>query len=1571
MKRILLVLWGLCCMHLVAQDIDLSASKANFTILQRSASSMDIRFTLPDYEISEISAAGLNYQKISVPGAQSFQDLGMPELPMLSTSIAIPVQGGFSLEVLSANQRVLSGINAYPLQDASLPISSRSFIKNQGFYNSTQSYPQQDIIYSDPMILRELRIVNISISPFVYDAASQELRIRESMEIRLTFNSESAANELATAPQYLSAAFTKTYESMILNFDDYRDLVLANTPPRYLIIHGQSSDTTFLNALDSYVLWKRQKGANVDIATTSNAEAGSSTSSIQSYIRNRYNNPATRPDFVILVGDTSGSFAVPAHSYSGGGTDYPYTFMNTGDMLGDVFIGRISVENTSQFLVLLNKIYLYERDLNLDTAGWLNHMLLVGDNNPSGISTLYISKYIKELAQEVNPDYSFTEQYGSDFNSFVPAINAAFNQGIGFYSFRGYIDFSPPSESSLFNSYKLPHAIIITCSTGNYSGGTAETESLIRYGSTAVPKGAVTAIGMSTSSTHTTFNNVLHGGIFDGIFTYGMRTMGEAMLHGKLYMDQIFGVSSPDNVGKFTHWCNLMGDPTLEVFTGIPSSFQISTDANIPLGLSLLDINVKDAALQPVESASVVLSLGSNILARGYSDAEGNVILILPSNMSVGNAILTISKANFKPLIHSIPIANIATLVPGNVIIDDSATGNNDAVITAGETVELYFGLRNTGSTALTRISGMMHTDSPWVEIIQGTVVYPPIAGAASVLNNNPLVIKIAPHTPHGTMLRLHLTLREGFGSTYNVSEFIPVEAARAIFTSYQVLDGATGVLDAGESAQLKVGVKNTGAAAVQNIYGLLTSSNDLLEVSSNTAYFGALPLNAIVNTSGSHFQVFCREPTLPGMIMPLNLRLYNADGFEQNIPFSLSVGTVTQQNPLGPDGYGYVIYDWTDTAYPEAPVYNWVEIAPQLGGLGTALPISDPHTSTEGDQVGAQSLAMVSLPFAFQFYGRLYDQITVCSNGFIALGETGNAEFRNFRLPGAMGPSPMIAAFWDDLATRNGSSISYWFDRANRRFIVEWYNLVNGKNGSTPETFQIILYDQNYYYTSLGDGPIKIQYHTFNNINSQSGAQHGNFCTIGIEDHSGTRGLEYTFNNIYPIAAAPLSSGKAIYITNNPSMYDAPIATNTFAALALRQGDELLLRDLNSHFYSSAYLSYSLVEHAQISASTIEGGLRLSLDPAFYGITQIGIQASDPMGRHIEQYFTLTVEEAIGHKQSFINTSIPPGWGVGNLGSTTQTWHIAANDRDNYFAQCSATPGHTANERLSTNGYNLSGYQDTKVRFWMDFKPVGSSSSVLQFSFNNISWTGIDVYAGAYTGYKEYVLPVLDGQRSVRLRWTYVSGVNSAGLENYWKMDDLTITGLITDSTAPTLVSNLNLISAQDGVLNLSWSPSYDAFFSHYELYLASGNSVSLADTRYSVEYDASLGLMATNQISISGLANGLYTLAIRALDLSGNASGLSAELRIVLGSFPAEAQNLRITTQGADIILNWDAVNTDLLGNPISITGYRIYAAELPDFTPSEASLILESSSPTAILSPVANSHLRRFFRVTAIAE
>ena len=95
-------------------------------------------------------------------------------------------------------------------------------------------------------------------------------------------------------------------------------------------------------------------------------------------------------------------------------------------------------------------------------------------------------------------------------------------------------------------------------------------------------------------------------------------------------------------------------------------------------------------------------------------------------------------------------------------------------------------------------------------------------------------------------------------------------------------------------------------------------------------------------------------------------------------------------------------------------------------------------------------------------------------------------------------------------------------------------------QNSST-ENFQVSLFDPIYYFTPTGDGEIFIQYETFNNTSygsySSWGAPiQGDYCTIGIDDHTMKIGLQYTFNNTYHPAAMALGDGTSLLITTRGS---------------------------------------------------------------------------------------------------------------------------------------------------------------------------------------------------------------------------------------------------------------------------------------------------------------------------------------------------------------------------------------------------------------------------------------------------
>ena len=144
---------------------------------------------------------------------------------------------------------------------------------------------------------------------------------------------------------------------------------------------------------------------------------------------------------------------------------------------------------------------------------------------------------------------------------------------------------------------------------------------------------------------------------------------------------------------------------------------------------------------------------------------------------------------------------------------------------------------------------------------------------------------------------------------------------------------------------------------------------------------------------------------------------------------------------------------------------------------------------------------------------------------------------FRNYELPGAGGPSPMIAAFWDDLKTTSGGDVFAYTSPNNDYYIVEWSDLRTYNNNSL-ESFQVILYNTG-EQTPTGDDEMLMQFKEFNNTSTGSypvgnwdAVVHGAYCSVGLENHLGTIGLEYTFNNQYPAAARTLSDNSALFVT-------------------------------------------------------------------------------------------------------------------------------------------------------------------------------------------------------------------------------------------------------------------------------------------------------------------------------------------------------------------------------------------------------------------------------------------------------
>lgn len=189
-----------------------------------------------------------------------------------------------------------------------------------------------------------------------------------------------------------------------------------------------------------------------------------------------------------------------------------------------------------------------------------------------------------------------------------------------------------------------------------------------------------------------------------------------------------------------------------------------------------------------------------------------------------------------------------------------------------------------------------------------------------------------------------------------------------------------------------------------------------------------------------------------------------------------------------GPDSAGY---RWIDSDEPGGPFFNWVDIS----ATGIQVDI------TYHDQV----LGPFPAGFAFPFYSGSYNEFWISANGFIGFGPPDSYyAWWHDPIPSYWTPNNIIAWCWADLypvtdPTMNPTQVFYKSEP--ERLIVQFERFRSANTYGSSLTAQIILTRQ---------GQMTIQYLDIE----------PSFCeqwsTVGIEDASGTAGLEVAFNTTY-----------------------------------------------------------------------------------------------------------------------------------------------------------------------------------------------------------------------------------------------------------------------------------------------------------------------------------------------------------------------------------------------------------------------------------------------------------------------
>jgi hypothetical protein len=1068
-----------------------------------------------------------NFQAFSLQGEPFIPAEGHPTVPQVSRFYQIPNTGGVDLVISDAEYDVVDNINSLPYQGVEGDVSR--LVRDPDIYTKDGWYPANVAIMTDPMIMRDFRVVQVTLHPVQVNPVTHQARIYRNISVDVVANNQPGIREL-THPHRISGSWVPIYRNAISNLDDSALDDATTTPGRYLIVTSTSSQIR--NFADSLAEWKTRKGFKVQIAALSDV---SSPQTVKNAILAAYNDNTAGPlEYVALMGDPDWSGVGIPGDFSN--FDHFYADL-TGDDLEEVAVGRLSGGSTSAMATIHAKILGYERNPHMESS-------------PGVADTMWFHKayFQASTAFQCASNYTLMQWAAGQFRLYTgvdssvvqqvsgfdrSAAVTRFNQGISFFFWRGSMqEVDPGLGEATQSGWRLPITMTVTCSAGNYQGSNGMAEALLTAGTTSNPKGGICGIGPSTGGTHHPENVTMSGGFMYGAVNAGMEHLGDAYVGAKTWLALTFGDFQSEWY-LFTRYNNLFGDPGLSMWTDVPKILNVTHPTSLNVGARRVEITVqRQGDDQPVQNALVCLwKRGSDSTwVVGNTDAAGHIVLPVSVNAS-GSMYLTVTKQNHKPYLFTIPCNNVDCMpMLSHYTVDDDNTGgtqgNNDGVVNAGETIDLPIHIRNFGTTATaTGISATMTSTNPHVTVVNGTTTYADIAPGDSVVGAQPFRIHMAPTTPNHDVVQLTLTITSNAAQSSGVLELSCV-AGDLEFQRSQFVDGAFGP---GATRNLSITVKNNSLVPLTGVTGHLQSFSPFVTLNTVDAAYGAIGAGARDSNLTSPFVVSANPMAFRGHQAPMLLVLTGDNGFVDSTQFVISVGTATTTDPSGPDAGGYFAYDNTDVSYELHPTFSYVDLASHQG---INLNIDDSGEKTSTSQVWSTYRL---LPFPVKFYGRTYDTLTICSNGWCAFGNQAWYDIaRNYPIPAMQAPEAMIAPYWDDLVT-SGSSLGVWVrhDPDSGRYVIQW-KATNAGSPAVGLDFEVVLYDSVARPTMDGNNHILVQYnHAAMSLNiTQDNERPG--CTIGIQAPRGMVGLPIAYCDWTNPSMATIQDGRAILFTTD-----------------------------------------------------------------------------------------------------------------------------------------------------------------------------------------------------------------------------------------------------------------------------------------------------------------------------------------------------------------------------------------------------------------------------------------------------
>jgi len=651
-----------------------NSQKTNAEIIKNSGQKLVFSNNLEGFELATAKTKNGIYSRIIVPEYYPDNNIGYPELPVMTKLIEIPENANININIVSFDEQIID-LNEYGAEYPIVP-NQPSLFKNQdpdlvpfeqnnSIYSDFEYYETElvNIEYSSTM--RGIRIAQLTVSPFSYDIESNVLTIKNNIIVDVTFNNADLTKSEQNKTSKYSAAFDASYHKIWNYKEPANKDALSTYPIKYIII----ADRMFENTLSQFITWKTKKGFNVDVQYTD--VIGTSRDDIKAYIRGEYEagtaeDPA--PTYLLIVGDMA---QVPTFDGSGHKTDMYYCeFDDGGDYIPEMYFGRFSATSVAQLEPQIDKTLMFEQYTFPDPSYLAEVVLVAGDDNTFGPTHAngqinYAHNYYFNSEHGVT-DYTYLYP---DAGSSASNIISDISDGVGFVNYTAHCSssgwagpsFTTSDVPGLANDDEYFFSIGNCCLSNKFDDDECFGEALLR----ANKKGAVIHLGGSNSTlwdedfywscgiassinadmtyegtTQAMYDHLFHENEEDPYFSAGqMNYIGNMAVNA----------SSSSNIQYYWEIYHVMGDPSLMPYIGVPAEVSASYLSTVPIGMSTLTVTTE-------ENAYVAISLNGVLLDAKLANASGVVTLEFEPLATVATADIVITKQFRAPHIDEIMI---------------------------------------------------------------------------------------------------------------------------------------------------------------------------------------------------------------------------------------------------------------------------------------------------------------------------------------------------------------------------------------------------------------------------------------------------------------------------------------------------------------------------------------------------------------------------------------------------------------------------------------------------------------------------------------------------------------------------------------------------------------------------------------------------------------------------------------------------------------------------------------------------------------------------------------------------